>query len=90
MIRSKRLESGEGEMKQRIGFVGVGLMGGWLARHLLSAGFSVTAHDIDPESGREKSEVSRSNCRPGGCHHPVAAQFKDRERCGEELAEIIR
>jgi 3-hydroxyisobutyrate dehydrogenase-like beta-hydroxyacid dehydrogenase len=35
-------------MKQRIGFVGVGLMGGWLARHLLSAGFSVTAHDIDP------------------------------------------
>ncbi len=35
-------------MKQRIGFIGVGLMGGWLARHLLSAGFSVTAHDIDP------------------------------------------
>jgi 3-hydroxyisobutyrate dehydrogenase-like beta-hydroxyacid dehydrogenase len=35
-------------MKQRIGFVGVGLMGGWLARHLLSAGFLVTAHDIDP------------------------------------------
>ena len=35
-------------MKQRIGFVGVGLMGGWLAQHLLAAGFSVTAHDIDP------------------------------------------
>ena len=35
-------------MKQRIGLVGLGLMGGWLARHLLAAGFSVTAHDIDP------------------------------------------
>ena len=35
-------------MKQRIGFVGVGLMGGWLAQHLLAAGFAVTAHDIDP------------------------------------------
>ena len=35
-------------MKQRIGFVGVGLMGGWLTRHLLAAGYSVTAHDIDP------------------------------------------
>ncbi|MDE3148077.1 MAG: hypothetical protein KGL37_01300, partial [Acidobacteriota bacterium] len=23
-------------------------MGGWLARHLLAAGFSVTAHDTDP------------------------------------------
>lgn len=35
-------------MQQRIGVVGVGLMGGWLARHLLAAGFSVTAYDIDP------------------------------------------
>ena len=34
-------------MKHRIGFVGVGLMGGWLARHLLAAGYAVTAHDID-------------------------------------------
>ena len=35
-------------MTQRIGFVGLGLMGGCLARHLLSAGYSVTAHDMDP------------------------------------------
>jgi 3-hydroxyisobutyrate dehydrogenase-like beta-hydroxyacid dehydrogenase len=35
-------------MKQRIGFIGVGLMGGWLARHLLAAGYSVVAHDLDP------------------------------------------
>jgi 2-hydroxy-3-oxopropionate reductase len=35
-------------MHKKVGFVGVGLMGGWLARHLLAAGFSVTAHDTDP------------------------------------------
>jgi 3-hydroxyisobutyrate dehydrogenase-like beta-hydroxyacid dehydrogenase len=35
-------------MKQRVGIVGVGLMGGWLARHLLAAGFPVIAHDLDP------------------------------------------
>ena len=35
-------------MKHRIGIVGVGLMGGWLARHLLAAGYSVIAHDLDP------------------------------------------
>jgi 2-hydroxy-3-oxopropionate reductase len=34
-------------MKQRIGIVGVGLMGGWLARHLLAAGYPVIAHDLD-------------------------------------------
>ena len=34
-------------MKQRIGFVGVGLMGSAMARNLLAAGFSVIAHDID-------------------------------------------
>ena len=35
-------------MKQRIGFIGLGLMGGSLARPLLSAGFPVTGHDLDP------------------------------------------
>lgn len=35
-------------MKQRIGFIGVGLIGSALARNLLSGGFSVIAHDIDP------------------------------------------
>ena len=35
-------------MKHRIGIVGVGLMGGWLAQHLLEAGYSVIAHDLDP------------------------------------------
>jgi 3-hydroxyisobutyrate dehydrogenase-like beta-hydroxyacid dehydrogenase len=35
-------------MKKRIGFVGVGLMGHWLVRHLLSAGYPVLVHDINP------------------------------------------
>ena len=35
-------------MKPRIGYVGLGLMGGSLARHLLSAGFPLTVHDLDP------------------------------------------
>jgi 2-hydroxy-3-oxopropionate reductase len=34
-------------MKQRIGYIGLGLMGGSLARHLLSAGFSVTVLHAD-------------------------------------------
>lgn len=33
--------------KQRIGFVGLGLMGSGMARNLLSAGFSVIGYDID-------------------------------------------
>lgn len=35
-------------MSKSIAVVGVGLMGSSLARHLMSAGFSVTAHDLDP------------------------------------------
>jgi 2-hydroxy-3-oxopropionate reductase len=34
-------------MTKRIGFVGLGLMGSSLAKHLIVAGFSVTVHDID-------------------------------------------
>ena len=34
-------------MKPRIGYIGLGLMGGSLARHLLSAGYALTVHDAD-------------------------------------------
>lgn len=34
-------------MKKRIGFIGVGLMGSSLARHLLNAGYPVIVHDVD-------------------------------------------
>jgi 6-phosphogluconate dehydrogenase len=36
-------------MKHTIGFVGLGLMGGWLVRHLLNDGYTVHVYDIDPE-----------------------------------------
>ena len=35
-------------MSTRIAVIGVGLMGSSLARHLISAGFPVTVHDVDP------------------------------------------
>ena len=35
-------------MSKRIAVVGVGLMGSSLAKHLLSAGYPVTVHDVDP------------------------------------------
>src|SRR5688572_26616200 len=41
-------QSRESAMSKRIAVVGVGLMGSSLARHLLSAGYSVLVHDLDP------------------------------------------
>ena len=34
--------------KQRIGFIGVGLMGSSMSKHLMEAGFQVIVHDTDP------------------------------------------
>jgi 3-hydroxyisobutyrate dehydrogenase-like beta-hydroxyacid dehydrogenase len=36
-------------MSTRIGLIGLGLMGGAMARNLLLAGYSVIGHDIDPK-----------------------------------------
>ena len=36
-------------MKTRIGFVGLGLMGSGMAANLISTGFPVIGHDIDPD-----------------------------------------
>ena len=36
-------------MNTRIGFMGLGLMGGAMARNLLAAGYSVAGYDIDPQ-----------------------------------------
>jgi hypothetical protein len=36
-----------GNHRQRVAVAGLGLMGGWFARHLLAAGYSVLAHDVD-------------------------------------------
>src|SRR5258708_36174329 len=36
--------------KPRIGFIGLGIMGRHMARHLLEAGYPLTVHDIHPEA----------------------------------------
>ncbi len=36
-------------MGQRVGFVGLGIMGAPMARHLLAAGFPLTVHSRSPE-----------------------------------------
>jgi len=36
-------------MKQTIGFIGLGLMGGWLVKHLLKDGYAVHVYDVDPQ-----------------------------------------
>ena len=37
-------------MKQKIGFIGLGIMGRHMAKHLLNAGYEVVAYDIVPEA----------------------------------------
>lgn len=48
----------------KIGFVGLGLMGGWMTRHLLKSGFEVYAYDLDTSKQiamEEFGAVSASN-----------------------------
>lgn len=47
-------------MKQRIGFVGLGLMGGSLARHLLSAGGSA-GHALQGRATHGRGEWDTSD-----------------------------
>lgn len=57
-------------MTKRIGFVGVGLMGSSLARHLLAAGFPVTVHDIDP--AKVEAIVKAGGKKPSSPDHIAA------------------
>jgi len=40
-------------MKQTIGFVGIGLMGGWLVKHLIDDGYTVHVYDVDQQKIQE-------------------------------------
>ena len=42
--------SGSGKVQPRIGFVGLGTMGGPMCRRLAAAGYAVTAYDLDPDA----------------------------------------
>ena len=53
-------------MKQKIGFIGLGIMGGHMAKHLLNAGYEVVGYDIVPaaieqvvSAGAERGESCR-------------------------------
>jgi 2-hydroxy-3-oxopropionate reductase len=50
-------------VKETIGFIGVGLMGNPLARHLIAAGYPLIAHDIDP--GKVDAIVAAGGRRVG-------------------------
>jgi 2-hydroxy-3-oxopropionate reductase len=50
---------------QEIGFIGVGLMGRHMARHLLAGGYSVLAHDIDPAKVAAIIEEGAKIATPG-------------------------
>lgn len=58
-------------MTRKIGFVGVGLMGSSLAKHLLAAGFPVTVHDIDPA---KVDALVQAGCTRAGSPDRIAAE----------------
>ena len=43
--------------KPALGFLGLGMMGGNMARRLVSSGYAVTGYDIDPARMRQASEA---------------------------------
>src|SRR2546428_1097615 len=43
--------------KPAIGFLGLGMMGGQMARRLVSSGYAVTGYDIDPARMRDCAEA---------------------------------
>ena len=57
-------------MKQKIGFIGLGIMGRHMAKHLLNAGYEVVAYDIVPEAIEQM--VSAGAERGGSCRDVAA------------------
>lgn len=58
-------------MKQRIGLIGVGLMGSVMARNLISGGFSVIVHDID---GAKVEEIVKAGGKKVSSPDQIASQ----------------
>src|SRR5262245_851197 len=46
----------DGQMSERVGVVGLGLMGSAFTHHLVQSGFQVQGYDIDEKRGRELNE----------------------------------
>lgn len=58
-------------MRDRLGIVGLGVMGSAMARHLIGAGFKVTGYDIKPSQMEAFEELGGASCASAG---EVAAQ----------------
>lgn len=58
-------------MKKRIGFIGVGLMGSSLARHLINAGYPVIAHDTD---AAKVEAIVKDGARAAGSPDQIPSQ----------------
>lgn len=43
-------------MSERIGVIGLGIMGGAISANFIDAGFSVTGYDVDPARNAELAE----------------------------------
>ncbi|HTU02245.1 MAG TPA: NAD(P)-binding domain-containing protein, partial [Candidatus Sulfotelmatobacter sp.] len=57
--------------RKTVGFVGLGRMGGRMARHVLKAGFTVHAFDVSP---RALAASAAAGARPAGSAAEVASQ----------------
>jgi len=55
--------SGSGKVRPRIGFVGLGTMGGPMCRRLAAAGYAVTAFDLDADARAPAREAGASAAR---------------------------
>lgn len=58
-------------MKPNIGFIGLGIMGSHMARHLLTAGYALVVYDIVPEA---MNRLVEAGARPGTSCRDVAAR----------------
>lgn len=62
----RRVTRKDSRTTERIGQVGLGIMGGAFAKHLRAAGFELSGYDIDPQRCAEFSKLG------GRCEHSVA------------------
>ena len=58
-------------MKTRIGFIGLGIMGGPMAKNLIKAGYPLTVYDIVPE---KVADLVKAGAQAGSSNKEVAAK----------------
>ena len=75
-------------MDKKIGFIGLGEMGKWMALNIVKAGYDVSVHDIDPDAVRFVADQgARGTQRPGGNRRPgrldlyEPAEYRSRRSC---------